>query len=137
MNRSSFARLAVPTGALGVSLLLTASAGHADELSTAPPTLACPDRPVEASEVVDAESFHSEHGSLQVELSFRRSLDSHGRQHYCPAHSGANIERSGEKNRRLVTEVVQSGAIPSGPWKIRAGREENWLPSLNSLCRRP
>jgi prepilin-type processing-associated H-X9-DG protein len=83
MNRSCFARLAVPTGALGVTLLLTAPACHALEPGAAPPTLACPERPVEGSEVLDAESFHSEQGSLQVDLSFRRSLDSQGRQHYC------------------------------------------------------
>jgi hypothetical protein len=83
MNRSCFARLAVPTGALGVTLLLTAPACHALEAGTAPPTLTCPERPVEGSEVLDAESFHSEQGSLQVDLSFRRSLDSQGRQHYC------------------------------------------------------
>jgi FtsP/CotA-like multicopper oxidase with cupredoxin domain len=47
------------------------------------PALACPSRPTAGSAVSDPESLHSANGVLNVELSYRASVDSAGQTHYC------------------------------------------------------
>ena len=45
--------------------------------------LACPSRPVAGSAISDAESLHSVNGVLEVQLSYRASINSAGQTRYC------------------------------------------------------